>query len=309
LTLTPQRNRRGGDGDEDRSGDRSRSEGGRSGSTAGSGISKGVRGRGEGSSANAKGTGAEGYIDAWGDPFISPSKLRKGLKPSALTSIEGYNNTDCMGAGADGVGARSAADSSNIRGGAGLAIGGEGGTVFNTLVWLSTQLLSPFGVRNLAFMHTALCSVYAFMQIVLFGLCCFCNPFDSWGAKWGSVNVFTGAIRLPAMDLAVMFPLWLRPVGIKKLEWGSVLALVSFTGGIHMAMNVSQFNVGVIVETVEKDKTLSSSEKIQVKKVRICVCMYVRLYACILRHASLRVRSARCTYMCVFLPHTYTLPS
>jgi len=250
----------------------------------------GDRGRSEGSGARDG-----GYIDAWGDPFISPSKLRQGLKPSALTSPAGYNNTACMerSAGGGGVGKDSSADDSNTLGARGLAIGGEGGAVFNALVWLSTKLLSPFGVRNLAFMHTAMCSVYAFMQIMLFGLCCFCNPFDAWGSKWGSVNVFSGAIRLPAMDLAVLFPFWFRPIGIKKLEWGSVLALVSFTGGIHMAMNVSQFNVGVIVETVEKDKSLISPDK--------KVSVHVQMYALMCIHT--------CIYFGVVVPVTCLLVS
>lgn len=186
------------------------------------------------------------YMDAWGDEYVSPSKLRSSMLDKTI-------DTDRKTAKVVEEQTTSAL--------------GTGGLFTKTITMLSRLLMAPIGGLSLGrvtFIHTAISSLYAVFQIMLFGLCCICNPFDSWGQRWGSVNIFTGAIRLPAMDLASLFPFWFRPLGIKKLEWGSVLALISFAGGIHVAMNVTQYNVGVIVEYVEKDKTIRNSPQLVV---------------------------------------------
>ena len=175
------------------------------------------------------------YTDAWGEAYISPSKLLKTMKPgiSIDTSLDADDELTA----------------SSVQ-----AVMNENGAIFNAIIWFSTALLSPFGIRSVTFVSHAFYSFYALMQVMLFGFVCICNPFDSWGQQWGSINVFTGAMRLPAMDLAKKYPLLFRPLGIKKLEWDNLLGLVSFAGGIHVAINVNQFNTGLIIERLEKDR-------------------------------------------------------
>jgi acyl-CoA-binding protein len=180
--------------------------------------------------------GADSFRDAWGDTYTSPAKLRTAMRDRSV---------------ADGFNASAVEEQTT-------AAMGTRGAFTRSMTWLSRMLMQPFGGLSLGgatFIHTAISSIYALMQIFLFGFCCVCNPLDTWGPSWGSCNIFTGALRLPPMDLAAKYPFWFRPLGIKKLEWGEVLALVNFAGGIHVAMNVSQYKLGLIIEYVEKPKS------------------------------------------------------
>ena len=55
------------------------------------------------------------------------------------------------------------------------------------------------------------------------------------------------------MDIVKTFPFIFRSLGLKKLEWSDVCACVSVCGGVHVAVKVSHFNVGVVVENVMKE--------------------------------------------------------
>jgi len=56
------------------------------------------------------------------------------------------------------------------------------------------------------------------------------------------------------MNLSDKYPWAFRPLGIKKIQWNSILALVSFSNGIQIATSISHFNVGLVMEYVQKDK-------------------------------------------------------
>ena len=160
-----------------------------------------------------------GYVDAWGDPYLSPSKYRTQMKSDTVSVGIGYDQ----------------------------------------LLWFSHQVMKPFGVKHIAAIRntcTALCAVMGFL---FFSFCAVFNPFDMWGSSWASVNLFTGAVRIPGMDIAQKYPILFRPWGVKKLQWDGIYALVSFHKGIHVAVNMKKYCCGVIVEDVER-KPLTADE-------------------------------------------------
>ena len=197
--------------------------------------------------------GEGGYSDAWGDPYVSPSKMLGELKNSPKNRSTTDDDTAHDDEYHSSTSFSKQQQKEHAEQARAIAWGTLGGPIFNTIISISSLILYPFGVKNLALIRTAFSSVYAIMQIMLFGICCVFNPFDNWGSKWGSINLFTGAIRLPAMDLATSFPFWLRPIVIKKMQFDSILALISFTKGIHIAINISNYNLGLIIEYKEKD--------------------------------------------------------
>jgi hypothetical protein len=162
----------------------------------------------------------ERQIDAWGDPYISPTKEKRDIAKATELPKE-------------------------------LAKG----PLFSSL---NTILHHVFRVqpKSLALLVLAINSFLGVSRVLFNLFVAFLNPWENFLDRgWPSINIFTGAIYVPKFNMASAFPYWFRPLQIKRMEWDAIRLLISVSAGVHIAVDVEKFQAGFIFEEVVRDRT------------------------------------------------------